>query len=91
MSDYYGDPTLEDWLSEEVFGGRTVTSDIVALFEQWREDVEYSIRSWQDSDDGDGNRLSWRGWGQGFAGISDTEAFDKACRRAEEIFLEQRP
>ena len=78
MSDYYGDATLEDWLAEEVFSCERVPEAVVALFERWREPVESSISSWQESDDGEGNRMSWRGWGRGFAGIEDTEAFEVA-------------
>jgi len=73
MSDYYGDSTLEDWLAEEVFCIDAVPINIVKLFEKWRKPVERSIGSWMDSDDGDGNSLSWRGWGRGFALIPENE------------------
>lgn len=77
MSDYYGDATLEDWLAEEVFSAsQPLPKSVISLFEQWRTDVERNIESWMDSDDGFGNRLSWRGWGRGFAAISDTTCFE---------------
>jgi hypothetical protein len=79
MSDYYGAATLEDWLKEEVFAQNIpVPAEVVAHFEEWREDVERNIEAWMNSDDGDGNNLSWRGWGRGFNAISDedTARFD---------------
>lgn len=74
MSDYYGSATLEDWLAEEVFGIESVPREVVVHFEKWRKGVEANIESWMESDDGDGNRLSWRGWGRGYAGIPDEDA-----------------
>ncbi len=79
MSDYYGAATLEDWLKEEVFAQNIpVPAEVVAHFEEWREDVERNIEAWMNSDDGDGNNLSWRGWGRGYNAISDedTARFD---------------
>ena len=73
MSDYYGDATLESWLSEEIFVGKEVNKEVVSKFEKWRESVENSINSWMESDDGDGNNLSWRGWGRGFSGIPESD------------------
>jgi len=80
MSDYYGKATLEDWLAEEVFMDGFVPKEVVELFEEWREGVEADISNWMDSDDGNGNTLSWRGWGKGFNSIpdEDDEAFEKA-------------
>ena len=43
MSDYYGSPTLEDWLAEEVFDVDEVPADVVAKFEQWRVGIESDI------------------------------------------------
>lgn len=77
MSDYYGDATLEDWLAEEVFSvSYPLPESVVSLFEQWRTDVERNIESWMDSDDGFGNRLSWRGWGRGFEAINERTHFE---------------
>jgi len=79
MSDYYGAATLEDWLKEEVFAVQCpIPAEVVSHFEEWREGVERNIEAWMDSDDGDGNNLSWRGWGRGFNAISDedTARFD---------------
>ena len=73
MSDYYGNATLEDWLAEEVFEVESVPKEVVSLFEKWRTDVQRSIQAWMDSDDGDGNELSWRGWGRGFYAIPDED------------------
>ena len=80
MSDYYGNAVLEDWLYEEVFNQipsvtkpEELPPEVVALFEKWREGVESNIESWMCSDDGDGNSLSWRGWGRGFYAIPDSE------------------
>lgn len=73
MSDYCGDATLEDWLAEEVFCVPEVPAAVVARFERYREDVERDINAWLDSDDGDGNPLSWRGWGRGFNAIPDED------------------
>lgn len=73
MSDYFGNATLEDWLAEEVFGVDEVQPDIVKHFEKWREAVEANIEGWMDTDDGDGNNDSWRGWGRGFYAIPDEE------------------
>jgi len=91
MSDYYGDATLEDWLKEELFylsSDATIPSHIVARFEKWREGIERSIEAWMESDDGDGNPLSWRSWGRGFYGIpaEDADEFEKIARESlEEI------
>jgi hypothetical protein len=74
MSDYYGAAELEDWLGEEVFYRcGTVPREVVALFEKWRAPVESSIEAWLDSDDGEGNCLSWRGWGRGWGNIPESE------------------
>lgn len=73
MSDYYGDSTLEDWLAREVFYVEEVHPEIVKRFEEWREGIENDIERWMGSDDGDGNPLSWRGWGRGFSSISDED------------------
>lgn len=85
MSDYYGDASLEDWLSEEVFAERVVPPAVISLFEQWREPIEANIENWLDSDDGYGNHLSWRGWGRGFTPVQDDIAFDAAIAKAEKI------
>lgn len=78
MSDYYGNATLEDWLYEEVLHrcpDITQSSDIpghvVKMFEFWRVGIEADVQAWMDSHDGDGNSLSWRGWGRGFNSIDD--------------------
>jgi hypothetical protein len=84
MSDYYGGATLEDWLQEEVFRTREpLPSLVVSLFECWREGIEANIRAWMESDDGDGNHLSWRGWGRGFYAVADSDEsrFDNAVRQ----------
>ena len=87
MSDYYGDSTLEDWLAEEVYAVTTVPKEVVTLFEKWRAGVESDIESWMASDDGDGNNLSWRGWGRGFNSIPDEDdaEFDEVMRRGKII------
>lgn len=79
MSDYYGKATLEDWLAEEVFNlpnGTTVPKEVVSKFEKWRSSIEADIESWMESDDGEGNNLSWRGWGRGFSSIPDEDDDD---------------
>lgn len=87
MSDYYGAATLEDWLKEEVFAQNApVPAEVVAHFEEWREDIERNIEAWMNSDDGDGNNLSWRGWGRGFNAISDEDTV-----RFEELVAKLRP
>jgi len=87
MSDYYGAATLEDWLKEEVFAVQCpIPADVVARFEEWREGVERNIESWMESDDGDGNNLSWRGWGRGFNAISDEDT-----ARFDALVVELRP
>jgi hypothetical protein len=75
MSDYFGGPTLEDWLAEEVFAVSEVPPAVTSLFERWRTAIEGQIDSWLDSDDGYGNRLSWRGWGRGYYGIPEDDVF----------------
>lgn len=87
MSDYYGAPTLEDWLAEEVFAIEKAPPEIVALFEKWREGIEGDIESWMNSDDGDGNNLSWRGWGRGFSSIPDDDEteFDYLIEKAFKV------
>lgn len=82
MSDYYGSATLEDWLSEEVFECKKVPLNVVERFEKWRESVEQNIEAWMETDDGDGNNLSWRGWGRGFNGVpeEDDAEFGAAIR-----------
>lgn len=86
MSDYYGDATLEDWLQEEVFESPVpVPPEAVALFERYRTDVERNIEAWQESDDGYGNNLSWRGWGRGFDPVDD--AFDAVYQQALPLVL----
>lgn len=90
MSDYYGDATLEDWLQEEVFRAtEPLPSSVVSLFEGWREAVETNIRAWMDSDDGDGNHLSRRGWGRGFYAVADSDEskFDDAVRQGRLMIL----
>ena len=84
MSDYFGNATLEDWLSEEVFGIPKTPTEIVKLFEKWREPIESNIRSWMESDDGDGP-ASWRGWGRGFYPVENDIEFEECCRKAEKI------
>jgi len=66
MSDYYGSATLEDWLGEELFGVACVPCCVVDLFEEWREQIENSIESWQLSG------IGWRSWGRAFPTL-DTE------------------
>lgn len=80
MSDYYGTSTLEDWLAEEVFSHAIMPPEVVVLFEKWRDAVERDIENWMGSDDGEGNNVSWRGWGRGFNAIPITEEgeFDHA-------------
>lgn len=73
MSDYGGNSTLEDWLAREVFFVEEVHPEIVKRFEEWREGIENDIERWMESDDGNGNPLSWRGWGRGFSSISDED------------------
>lgn len=73
MSDYYGDATLESWLYEEIFYPHKPPAEVVELFETWRESIEQDIESWIWSDDGDGNTLSWRGWGRGFNSVPDED------------------
>lgn len=87
MSDYYGKATLEDWLAEEVFNVSTLSSEIVKLFEKWRTEIEFNIQSWMETDDGDGNHTSWRGWGRGFSTIPDNETneFNKCVKRVKYI------
>ena len=90
MSDYYGAATLEDWLTEEVFSqhpSNPVNNDVVELFEKWREGIEGNIEAWMESDDGYGNRLSWRGWGRGFYGVpdADNDEFTAAIEKAKQI------
>lgn len=65
--------TLEKWLAREVFRVKEVPPEIVKHFEEWREAIEQDILRWMRSDDGDGNPLSWRGWGRGFASIPDKD------------------
>lgn len=87
MSDYYGEATLEDWLVEEVFGmeHKPLPHSVVELFEPWRKDIERNIEMWMDSDDGYGNRLSWRGWGRGFEAVGgkDYDTFLENIKKAE--------
>ncbi len=82
---------LEDWLKEEVFCTDDITPEVVELFERWREDLETNIESWLDSDDGDGNSLSWREWGRGFGVISDEDEddFDEMVQRGKELLIIQ--
>jgi hypothetical protein len=75
MSDYYGIPTLESWLENELFTINNIPEEVVKLFERWRGPIESSVESWMDSDDGDGN-ASWRGWGRGYAQIPDDDDAD---------------
>ena len=92
MSHYYGSALLEDWLAEEVFCIEKVPPEVTTLFEKWRESVEADIRSWERSDDGDGNELSWRGWGRGFYAIPDDEdeEFEQAIAKGREILESNR-
>lgn len=96
MSEYYGTATLEDWLYEEVFNRiPTITKpeelpvEVIAFFEKWREGVENNIERWMCSDDGDGNNLSWREWGRGFAGIPDEDdsVFEELTRIATIVMV----
>lgn len=90
MSDYYGDATLESWLAEVVFliEEKYLPKIAVDNFEKWRVCVEDSIEGWMGSDDGEGNNLSWRGWGHGFALIpdEDDDEFEEAVA-ATKIYL----
>lgn len=80
MSDYYGDATLEDWLAKEVFKVETVPPEVVSVFESNRKEVETDIERWMDSDDGNGNPLSWHAWGRGRSNIPDEDVlFDLKC------------
>ena len=54
-----------------------LSKEEILLFEEFREEIESNIESWQESDDGYGNNLSWRGWGRGFNGINNIEKFEK--------------
>lgn len=92
MSDYYGRATLESWLENEVYGV-PVPPIVVALFEKWREPVESSIESWEESDDGDGNSLSWRGWGRGYGSIDEAEMdlVEAAISAGKELIATQPP
>lgn len=91
MSDYYGAATLEDWLGEEVFHLRVVPHFIVMRFEAFRDVVERDIENWMASDDGDGNSLSWRGWGRGFANIPmSDEEFDALIKKAQSDLFDAR-
>ena len=81
MSDYYGKATLEDWLAIELFKTDTVPKYIVAMFEEWRSDIETDITNWMDSDKGDGC-ASWRGWGRGFAYVCDDIGFQHQLSQA---------
>ena len=87
MSDFYGDSTLEDWLAEEVFCVKFIPREVVDLFEKWRIGIENNIESWMETDDGYGNKLSWRGWGRGFDAIpeNELEEFEMVCQRGKEI------
>lgn len=76
MSDYYGIPTLESWLENELFTINNIPEEVVKLFERWRDPIESSVEGWMDSDDGDGNSYSWRGWGRGYAQIPDDDFKD---------------
>ena len=91
MSDYCGRAKLEDWLSEEVFNNQVLPERAVKQFEQWRERVEQNIEQWMETDDGDGNNTSWRGWGRGFNAIPDSDKleFDVAIRVAEQAIRSQ--
>lgn len=85
MSDYEGGPHLEDWLAEEVFNTDYIPPEYVSRFEWLREKVEQNIQAWLETDDGYGNRLSWRGWGCGFNALSteDTMRFEVLARHAQ--------
>lgn len=87
MSDYYGEATLEDWLAEEVYEVDIVPKVVVNLFEEFREGVEANIESWLASDDGDGNCLSWRGWGRGYYAIPDSKSdyFDSLIEKGRPL------
>jgi hypothetical protein len=91
MSDFYGAPKLKDWLAEEVFDVDTnaLTAEVIALFEEWREAIEANIQSWMESDDGDGNRLSWRSWGRGFYAIADAdqERFEALVQQGKTLLM----
>lgn len=91
MSDYYGAATLEDWLGEEVFFMKVVPHFIVTRFEKYREGVERDIEAWMESDDGQGNPLSWRGWGRGFNSIEDSDEYlSELIEKAKEDIFEAR-
>ncbi len=87
MSDYYGTATLGNWLCEEVFKADELPKEAIDLFEKWREAVESNIEDWMETDDGDGNNLSWRGWGRGFNAIPDEDEgeFDLAIEEGRAI------
>lgn len=91
MSDYYGAATLEDWLGEEIFFMKVVPHFIVTRFEKYREAVERDIEAWMMSDDGEGNPLSWRGWGRGFNSIDDSdEVLSELIEKAKEDIVKVR-
>lgn len=91
MSDYYGDATLEDWLSEEVFRMEYLPEFIIQRFECIRQPVEQSIEQWMETDDGYGNRLSWRGWGRGFDRITlDDDTFNDLINNAKQDIVDRR-
>jgi hypothetical protein len=73
MSDYFGTETLESWLENEVFHNAVIPPEVVSKFEKWRTNIESSISAWLESDDGNGNNLSWRAWGRGYANIPDED------------------
>ena len=73
MSDYCGNANLEDWLREEIFYGKKVPKNVVERFEKWRDAVETNIEQWMLTDDGEGNNVSWRGWGRGFNAIPESD------------------
>lgn len=90
MSDYYGDATLESWLGHEVFFMENVPHSAVMKFEQWRHDVENNIEQWMQTDDGEGNNLSWRGWGRGFSAIADEDELSDVIDKCKEEIFETR-
>ena len=63
MSDYSGDATLEDWLSEEVFNS-PVPKEVVDKFEVYRVRVEDDVQAWIDQSTT--HRQGWNLWGRGY-------------------------
>ncbi len=75
MSSYDGIATLESWLEHEVFEFELTDSEI-EYFEKWRDQLERHLENYLDTDDGEGNNTSWRGFGYGFNCFSEAEEIE---------------